>query len=111
MALLSYLESAPATLAHYFGKFGWEKNYLPTWLIGPLLLATIGVAMTDAKAKLQLQTHHRLSFFAIACSMMAALALVLYMQWMPIGSERILALNGRYFFPVFPLCFMAMSGL
>lgn len=110
-AVLSYLESAPATLAHYFGKFGWEKNYLPMWLIGLLFLATLWVAATDSKAKQEIRPVHRLGFFAIALSMMGALALVLYMQWMPIGSDRILALNGRYFFPVFPLCFIAMGGV
>jgi uncharacterized membrane protein len=109
--LLSYIESAPATLAHYFGKFGWEKNYLPTWLIALLFFASFWVAMANEQARQLLQTRHRLYFLAIAFSMMFALALVLYMQWMPVGSDRILALNGRYFFPVFPLCFMALSGL
>lgn len=110
-AIVSYAESAPATLAHYFGKFGWEKNYLPAWLIGLLFLSTAWIAMTDERARQLFQIRHRIGFFAIAICMMGALALVLYMQWMPVGSERILALNGRYFFPIFPLCFMALGGL
>ncbi len=46
----------------------------------------------------------------IALAMMGALALVLYMQWMPVGADRVMALSGRYFFPVFPLLFFAASG-
>jgi len=110
-AALSYFESGPATLAHYFGKFGWEKNYLPGWLICLLLLATAWLGATDATPVGRLKTQHRLGFAAIALAMMGALALVLYMQWMPVGSERVSALSGRYFFPVFPLFFFGLGGL
>jgi uncharacterized membrane protein len=109
-AVLSYLESAPATLAHYFGKFGWEKNYLPGWLIGLLFLATAWISASDSTARGQLKSKHRLSFFALALAMMAALALVLYMQWMPVRADRVMALSGRYFFPVFPVLFFAVGG-
>ena len=109
-AVLSYLESAPATLAHYFGKFGWEKNYLPGWLIGLLFFATTWVSVSDLTAVGRLKIKHRLSFFTIALAMMGALALVLYMQWMPVGADRVMALSGRYFFPVFPVLFFAVGG-
>lgn len=109
-AILSYAESAPATMAHYFGKFGWEKNYLPGWLIGLLCLGTIWVSLTDIMSAAKLKPRHRIAFSLVALLMMVALALVLYMQWMPVGSDRILALSGRYFFAVFPLLFFAISG-
>lgn len=109
-AVLSYFESAPATLAHYFGKFGWEKNYLPGWLIGLLFLATAWVMVSDNSTAGKPKTKHRIGFFAIALAMMGALALVLYMQWMPVGADRVMALSGRYFFPVFPLLFFSVGG-
>ncbi len=109
--LVSYFESGPATLAHYFGKFGWEKNYLPGGLIALLFLATAWVSVTDSRAGLLLKTKHRIGLAAIAVAMMVALALVLYMQWMPVGSDRVSALSGRYFFPVFPLFCFALGGL
>jgi uncharacterized membrane protein len=110
-AILSYAESAPATMAHYFGKFGWEKNYLPNWLMGLLCLGAIWVSLTDEGAAAKLQARHRIVLALLAVLMMGALALVLYMQWMPVGSDRILALSGRYFFAVFPLLFFAVGGL
>jgi uncharacterized membrane protein len=110
-AVLSYVESGPATLAHYFGKFGWEKNYLPGWLIGLLFFATIAVSTSAQTPVFNLKLKHRLGFAAIALAMMGALALVLYMQWMPVGSERVSALSGRYFFPVFPLFLLGLGGL
>ena len=109
-AVLSYMESGPATLAHYFGKFGWEKNYLPGWMIGLLFLATTWISVSDSSALGQLKNKHRIFFTMIALAMMGALALVLYMQWMPVGADRVMALSGRYFFPVFPLLFFAVSG-
>lgn len=109
-ALVSYFESAPATLAHYFGKFGWEKNYLPGWVIGLLALTTSWVWLTNDRIE-KLQSKHRIGLVTIALAMMVALALVLYMQWMPVGANRVLALNGRYFFPIFPLLFLSVGGL
>ncbi|MBI1227478.1 MAG: DUF2142 domain-containing protein [Bacteroidetes bacterium] len=110
IAILSYWESAPATLAHYFGKFGWEKNYLPSWMIALLFIATAWVALSDSSTIGRLSLKLRIGFGASAITMMGALALVLYMQWMPVGADRVMALSGRYFIPVFPLIFLAVGG-
>lgn len=109
-ATLSFWESAPAIAAHYVGKFGWEKNYLPGGLIGVLWGGTLLLAFTDRRAGMELKRHHRLVLAAIGMTMSAGVALVIYLQWMPVGHSRILALNGRYFFLVFPCFFLAASG-
>ncbi len=41
IAIFSLLKTLPHTVIHYVGKFGWEKNYLPLWLIGIVLLLLI----------------------------------------------------------------------
>ncbi len=41
IATFSLLKTLPHTLIHYIGKFGWEKNYLPLWLIAIILLLLI----------------------------------------------------------------------
>ncbi len=41
IATFSLLKTLPHTLIHYVGKFGWEKNYLPLWLIALILLLLI----------------------------------------------------------------------
>ncbi len=104
----SYLDSLPATLAHYAGKFGWEHNYLPTPLIGFLLLSLMALAVFEQGQPKGLGSRHRLSFLSLATLMCLALATVLYMLWEPVGGSRIVVLMGRYFFPIFPLVWLAL---
>ncbi len=107
--VVSYFESAKATLAHYFGKFGWEKNYLPSWIIGLLLLATIGVSISKRKKRLDI--FDRIYTLGIAILMMIGFAIVIYIQWSPVGSDQVLNLAGRYMIPIFPLFFLAIPSL
>ena len=110
--VISFAESAPATMAHYFGKFGWEKNYLPTWSLLGLALTSLLLAMThssgDQFANRQLNITERLWFALTGVLMTVGVATVIYLQWNPVGNDRIWSLSGRYFIPVFPLFFLAM---
>lgn len=105
---LSFAENAQAITAHYFGKFGWEKNYLPTWTIGLLLLTTLFVFMQ--KQPVELPKNARLLFVAAAIIMATGLATTLYLMWAPVGHSRILSMSGRYFIPVLPLVWLALPG-
>ena len=49
IATFSLLKTLPHTLIHYIGKFGWEKNYLPIWLIAILLLLLLIQAIFGEK--------------------------------------------------------------
>lgn len=105
----SFFESLPATMAHYAGKFGWEKNYLPGPLIGMLLPALIILGFFENRTGPAPETKHRLAFAAIAVIMSIALATVLYLQWHAVGASRITALQGRYFFSILPLLWLALK--
>lgn len=107
----SYLESMQATLAHYFGKFGWEHNYLPSWM---LLLLILNTNLSAAQEKIPFaiqKSRLTLVLLFIGICMMALFTTVIYMQWSPVGNERILSLSGRYFFAIFPLFFLIFSLL
>jgi len=106
---LSYFETSIATLAHYLGKFGWEKNYLPSWTIGLLLLTLIFISMQ--KSHIELSNNARITFLIIAFVISIGLATTLYMMWSPVGNERILSLSGRYFIPVLPLIWLGIPGV
>jgi len=106
---LSFVETSQATMAHYFGKFGWEKNYLPTWMIGLLLLTTIFLSIQ--KSRFELSNKAKITFLIIAFIMSIGLATTLYMMWCPVGNERVLGLSGRYFIPVLPLVWLAFPGV
>jgi len=106
IAVVSAVEITPASLAHYFGKFGWEKNYLPTWTIVVLLLTTLLAFFRRTPFELPKKT--RLTFLVVAAIMFMGLAATLYMMWSPVGNDRILSLGGRYLIPVLPLVWLAM---
>ncbi len=107
--VISFWESKLATIAHYIGKFGWEKNYLPTPLIFGLLLS-VGSTAVFEKSPYQFSWFHRVIFVGIGLIMMLGLAMVMYLQWCPVGADRITNLSGRYFIPIFPLFFLALKN-
>ena len=109
IVMASYRESLPATLAHYTGKFGWEKNYLPAPLIALLLLSLFVMALFEDKRGAIPALRQRLFFLCTAMIMSLALAAVQYMQWHPVSAPRILSLQGRYFIPVLPLVWLALK--
>ena len=106
--ITSYWGSAKATLAHYFGKFGWEKNYLPGWLIGLLGLSTLGIGFSERKPW---GFQESIFLIGIAISMMIGFALIIYIQWSPVGGHRILNLAGRYMIPIFPIFYFVLPSL
>lgn len=109
VALISYLESAPSTIAHYIGKYGWEKNYLHPIIIAILGLVGGFLSISRAENAPKLNVTQRLSFIVISLVMIIGLSVSLYLQWSPVGNDRILSLSGRYFFPIIPLLLIAAS--
>ncbi|MEM1325784.1 MAG: DUF2142 domain-containing protein [Bacteroidota bacterium] len=104
----SYAEIFPYTLLHYFGKFGWEGNYMPTWSIVLLGLTTAGVAILEKPVPKSLQLRQKIAFLVIGLGMMLAFSIVIYMQWNAPRDPQITALSGRYFIPIFPFFFLAL---
>lgn len=107
IALKSHLDYAPSSIVHCIGKFGWEKNYLPFWVIGLLLLAITISAAFERNFSFQLSKKTRFTFLFTAATIIAAFTVVIYMQWSPVGNEEILSLGGRYYLPILPLIFFA----
>jgi uncharacterized membrane protein len=102
-AVVSYVESAPATWAHYIGKFGWEKNYLHPLIILFLTLGLFANALFTSVKESFLNRRQRLVILLSAFLMLAGFSLSIYMQWSPVGNNRILSLSGRYLIPIIPL--------
>ncbi len=109
--MTSFAKTLPHTLVHYVGKFGWEKNYLPIWLILPLFLTLIlrGVKKEDSQEGLS--KNLRLKIIGIAFIISGSLATTIYLIWCKVGSDFIENLSGKYFIPIFPLFFLALPTL
>ena len=102
----SYLSVVPATAAHLTGKFGWEKNYIPAWMIAALLLTLLCLIFN---LKFVLNLKSRVLFLGISLSTLLLLAVMMYGIYNAVGSDYIFNLGGRYLFPIFPLLAFAFS--
>jgi uncharacterized membrane protein len=115
--ITSLAQTMPHTLIHYVGKFGWEKNYMPLWLILPLLLMIILRGHPDKVGKgclgteLSIPTALKCKIFFVGCLMSASLATAMYLLWCRLGSDFIENLSGKYFIPIFPLFFLALPTI
>jgi uncharacterized membrane protein len=117
--MTSFAQTMPHTLIHYVGKFGWEKNYLPLWLILPLFLMIIlmehpdkvGRGGLNSDLRFRISASVKLKIFLIGCLMSASLATAMYLLWCRVGSGFIENLSGKYFIPIFPLFFLALPAL
>lgn len=107
----SWIELAPANLSHYFGKFGWEKNYLPFPVIFSLLSLTLIGALRKEKTENHLSKTWKPTLLGIAFIMSLALSFTLYLQWDKVGSNFISGLQGRYFIPILPLVWFAFPRI
>ncbi len=47
----------------------------------------------------------------IGLVMMIGFAIIIFIQWSPVGSDRIYSLSGRYMIPIFPLFFLAVPPI
>jgi len=106
--IVSYVESAPSTWSHYIGKFGWEKNYIPFSVIGLLTLILGGISLTRTKEELILTFKQRIYLLSIAFLMIGGFTVSIYMQWSPVGNDRVWSLSGRYFFAIIPVILFAL---
>ena len=100
-------EGIPSLTAHYFGKFGWGKNYLPFPLVGFLALGTLYFSLRREGP--EVTTRQRLWVLLLTGIMALGLAITIYMMWSPVGLDRIRSLGGRYYFAIFPLLFFALK--
>lgn len=107
----SYIESAHSTVAHYLGKFGWEKNYLHPFIIGLLGFFVGFLSLNQAQQSPSLSKTFRITLIGVGLMMIAGLSVSLYLQWSPVGGDRIRSLSGRYFIPILPLFLLALSCL
>ncbi|MFM2392848.1 MAG: hypothetical protein RLZZ546_830 [Bacteroidota bacterium] len=95
IATSGFIRSIPATTVHLFGKFGWEKNYLPTWSI-VLLIGGFFITVFSQPNGLNKKARIILTIAVILAFML--FCIIMYMIWYPVGSQVLDNFGGRYFF-------------
>lgn len=105
--LKSYASVIPASLAHLTGKFGWEKNYIPTWTIGILAFLILFLLLSS---NFKLTSKEKLIFLISVTSTLFLLAMVMYGLYSSVGNDYIHNLGGKYLFPILPGILILFSG-
>jgi uncharacterized membrane protein len=100
IVLKSFAQSLPSTATHLVGKFGWEKNYLPTW---DILLLWMGLVVLAFSQKNPLNPQNKRWILGCILSCLFLFSITMYALWCPVGSPILLNLQGRYFLPLLPL--------
>lgn len=96
----SYLSVVPATAAHFTGKFGWEKNYIPSWMIAILCLSLMSLIFNKEHS---LINKDRLIFVFVILTSLYLMAVMMYGLYSAVGNDYIFNLGGRYLFPLLPI--------
>ena len=103
----SYGQALPSTLAHFVGKFGWEKNYLPAGWLAALWLAILGLLCCETSP----WTARQRGLALLVALLFAALfSVTMYALWCPLGAPELSNLQGRYFVPIGPVLALALSN-
>ena len=107
VAAKSYARALPSTLAHFVGKFGWEKNYLPVaWLVA-LWLAIVGLVCGETNSW---NAWQRSLAALVAILFIGFFSMTMYMLWCPVGAHELRNLQGRYFVPIGPVLALVFSN-
>jgi uncharacterized membrane protein len=108
IAGFSLLKALPSSAAHFVGKFGWEKNYLPGgWLAAlwfALLFLMAGERNPLSGRQRALTASAVLLFTALFC-------VTMYLLWHPVGAPEMGNFQGRYFVPAAPAAILTAAGL
>lgn len=107
IAFESAVKSLPSTAAHFVGKFGWEKNYLPPVWLGLLWLALAALLLSEKNPPSRQQRFLAAGVIALYVGMFAV---TMYALWCPVGATEVTNFQGRYFVPIAPVAALAVAG-
>lgn len=103
----SILQALPSMAAHFVGKFGWEKNYLPTgWIL--LLWGMLAAVLFSEKNALS--ARQRWGMGGVLFLYVGAFAVTMYALWHAVGAGHIQNWQARYFLPVVPVAVLCLGG-
>jgi hypothetical protein len=120
--LLSHPFSFLLTLAKDLVTNGWM--YLRTWINGygyyywtpPMIvsiffLLSLGAVLSADPTRERVSTRQRVVFLLVFLAGYLATAASLYITFTPVGADKILGVQGRYFIPLALLLFLALASL
>lgn len=97
----------------YIGRLGYFDIALPPWLVylNYLVILLLSGLYVKSDKNIRLTFFHRLGFVLLPVVITFLIALSQYLSWVEVGDDRVYPFQGRYFIPVLPLFFLAISNL
>lgn len=90
------------------GRLGWLSLFLPVWLINMVFLILLLVAMLDSNPGVSFGWRSRALIAVTAGVIIILIETAMYLVWTPVGTGRILGIQGRYFIPVLPVLLLLL---
>ncbi|MCB0685627.1 MAG: DUF2142 domain-containing protein, partial [Saprospiraceae bacterium] len=106
----SLVETFPMYYSGYIGTFGWLDTKLPDWSIHLSYAILFLFALVGNHGHI-FKWQQRIILLVTACITTMALLMSQLLSWECVGSDVIKTIQGRYFIPIFPLLFLAISGV
>jgi len=93
-------------LDSFVGKLGWLNKPLSAWHINIYLFILLITALLLSGKDIKIGLKSKLLIAFIFISGVILIETGLYLTWNPVGHEYIEDVQGRYFIPLAPLCFL-----
>ncbi len=95
-------------ISQFIGKLGWLDTKLPPLFILSYLVMLGFVSLVNHRKYLLISQRQKRILLLTLILNVILIATILYISWTPVGKERILGLQGRYFIPIAPLVFLLL---
>jgi len=96
-------------LETFVGQLGWLNLYLPAWLINFYLFVLLFAALVVSTGDFRLGIPARVWMAAVFFLGIFLIETAMYLYWTPVGQGFVEGVQGRYFIPLSPLLFLALS--
>ncbi len=105
----SYFREFDKMTTGYIGNLGWNRFRMPFWFIlfGYAIILFFAFSHNSDEYFLSIKQKIILVGVVGACTLLVMLSQ--YLTWNPVGYHEVWPLMGRYFTPIYPMLFLALT--
>ncbi|WP_084639532.1 DUF2142 domain-containing protein [Geitlerinema sp. PCC 9228] len=92
------------------GILGWLDTPLPGFLWIPYIVALLGGALASDRAQFFIHWWQKVGTFFVIIGIFFLVYVSMFFAWTAVGGEEIKGVQGRYFFPIFPLVLFLLAN-
>jgi uncharacterized membrane protein len=103
-------ENASSYLHQIVGILGWLDTPLPNFLWIPYIVVLLGGALASDRAQFFIHWWQKVGTFFVIIGIFFLVYVSMFFAWTAVGGEEIKGVQGRYFFPIFPLVLFLLAN-